>query len=161
LREWTVRAGFFAVISYTRYNGGSPASLRKVYRLLDRLIRVHRDVIVSQVRHGKPGLWLREGRMVRKGLGIDSNRRAYVTPRLSLWELRIIREGLGLRKGEMARAMEATGSLGVWRLNRSESVLLLKATIPYGARFAGDGHQAAWQVASRLKKLRRESQDRR
>jgi hypothetical protein len=153
LREWTVRAAFSGVISYMRYNGGSPASMKKAYRLLDRLIRVHREVIVSQIRHGKPGLWLREGRMVRKGLGIDPNRQAYVTPRLTLWELRIIREGLELRKGEMARASEATGFLGTWRLNPSESVLLLKATILYGARYGGDGRPAAWQVASLLKKM--------
>lgn len=161
LREWTVRAAFSGVTSYMRYNLGSPASLQRAYRLLDRLIRIHREVIVSQIRYGRPGFWLRQALTVRRGLGIDPNRQAYVTPRLTLWELRIIREGLELRKGEMARAREATGFLGTWRLNPSESVLLLKATILYGARYGGDGRPAAWQVASLLKKMRRESQNRR
>ncbi len=154
MREWTVRAAFLGVISYMRYNGASPASLGRAYRLLDRLIGIHRDVIASQVRHGRPGFWLQSGRTVRRGLGIEPNRQAYVTPRFSIQEVRIIQEGLELRRREMARAREATG-LGEWRLNKSEAVLLLKTTTLYGARHGLGGRQAGWQVASMIKRMRR------
>jgi hypothetical protein len=155
MREWTVRAAFMGVISYMRYNGASPVSLGRAYRLLDRLIKIHREVIASQVRHGRPGFWLGSGRTITRGLGIEPNRQAYVTPRFSVQELRIIQEGLELRRREMRRAREATGLLGKWRLNPSEAVLLLKATTLYGARHGLAGRQAGWQVVSMLEKLRR------
>jgi hypothetical protein len=95
--------------------------------------------------------------MVRRALGIEPNRQPYVTPRLPVPELRIIREGPELRKGEMARAEEETGEIGKWQLSPSEKILLLKATLLYGARFDVDRRPAGWQVGGLLKKMWRES----
>lgn len=160
MREWTVRAALFAVLSYMRYNSASPQSWKRAFRLLERVIGLHRDVIASQVRHGKPGYWLREGGIVRRGLGIEPNKQAYITPRLSIRELRIFREGLELRKGELARAGEDAGSEWRRQLNRTERVLLLKATLLYGAKYGVGRRRVGWQVGGLAKKMRARSRTR-
>jgi len=157
LREWTLRAVFFAVIAYLRYNVGSPSLWKRAYRFLERVVRLHRDVIASQIRYGRPGFCLKEGMTVRRGLGIEPRRQAYVTPRLSIGELRIIREGLELRKGEMTRAGGEAGTAWRQQLNPTERTLLLKATLLYTGRYAGRG-RAGWQVRALMRKLREGSQ---
>jgi len=157
MREWTLRAVFFAVIAYLRYNVASPQSWNRAYRLLERVVRLHRDAIASQVRYGRPGFYLMEGMTVRRGLGIEPRRQAYVTPRVSIGELRIIREGLELRRGEMARAGEAARA--VWRsqLNPTERTLLLKTTLLYAGR-SGGGQRGGRRVGAAIRKLRERTQ---
>ena len=152
-REWTVRAALFAIMSYMRYST-SPLSWRRAYRLLERMIRMHRDVIASQVRYGKPGYWLSQGGVVRRGLGVEPNKQAYVTPRFRIQELRIVREGLELRGGELGRASEESGKAWRRQLNPTERVLLLRATLLYGARYDVGKRGIAWRLGGLSKKKR-------
>ncbi len=139
-REWTVRAGVFASVSYMWYKT-SAMFWERAYGLLERLIRLQRDVIVSQVRHGKPGHRLREGGVVARGLGIESNKQAYITPRFNIEELWVLREGLELREREV-------------RLNPTERVLLLKAKLLEGAKYGDGRQQLGWRLGGLAKRKR-------
>ena len=142
-REWTVRAAVFGIVSYMRYTA-SPPEWRRAYKLLEKMVRLHRDVIASQVRHGKPGYRLLEGLQVKQGLGIEPSKQAYVTPRLGLQDLRVMREGLELRSGELARA--AGSSLSPrYRLNPTEEVLLLKSKLLYDASYGVGERRIRWR----------------
>lgn len=139
-REWTVRAGVFATISYMRHKT-SPLFWERAYRLLERMIRLQRNVIVSQVRHGRPGHRLRDGGVVLRGLGIEPNKHAYITPWFNIEELWVLREGLELKEGERA-------------LNPTERVLLLKAKLLEGARYGANGRHLAWRLGGLTKRKR-------
>ena len=142
-REWTVRAAIFGIVSYMRYVGSSH-EWRRAYRLLQRMIRLHRDVIASQVKHGKPGRYLINGEPVKAGLGIEPNKRAYITPRLGIHDLQVMREGLELRSGELEKA--AGDSLSPrYRLNPTEQVLLLKSKRLYDAAFGVGDRRVRWR----------------
>jgi hypothetical protein len=139
-REWTVRAGVFATISYMRYKTAD-MFWDRAYRLLERMIKLQKNVIVSQVRHGKLGYRLRDGLEVVRGIGVEPNKKSYVTPGFNIEELWVLREGLELRDGE-------TG------LNPTERVLLLKARMLEGARYGAGRRQLAWRLGGLAKRKR-------
>jgi hypothetical protein len=135
-REWTVRSAISAVAAYMRFGGADGGARLWAYRFLGRLVALHREVIIAQVRRGRHPT---SGWRPSRGSEIEPAKLAYITPSFSIREVTAVRKGLELMRAEAERRREeeqAAGRPGRWRtLDPTEAALLRRTTALYGAYY--------------------------